>query len=130
MYEDKSPASTITYNGEALRKTSRDLKATLSATSNKLLPQDEKELQLIASKVVDIAHTLEKELNKYKISTQSSKFSVLGKALKYNWSGKKRIDEVSRSLKDLQNTMQTRILVNLRYVHIENKRRGLLWFFH
>lgn len=115
LNQDKSPAPEIAYNGEALRTASQDLKTSLTFISPGSLQPDERELQLVASKVVVIADQLRKELEKCQAKSGSSKIVALGKALKYSWSRKKRIEDISQSLGSLQNMMQTRILLNIRY---------------
>jgi hypothetical protein len=118
MYNDKSPAADVAYNGDTLRNVSKDLQASIASIPSKSLQTDEKELQCIATKVVALADDLQKELQKCQVSSGSPKMAVFGKALKYNWSRKKRVDELEKGLGMLQSTMQSRILLNLRCVAV------------
>jgi hypothetical protein len=73
------------------------------------------QLLVIANKIVQVADKLEDEVAKYRSNAKKSKRTILVKAVKYQLGGKTRIEEWHTNLKDMENTMQSFVLMDLRY---------------
>jgi hypothetical protein len=114
IHEDKSPVPEAVFNTKALRMPLGILEKSLSSPSSSSVSAREQHLKDTASELVTLTKALEKELGKYEIVAGSSKASIMKRAARYNWSGKRRIDDLSRGLTGMQHTMQTSILVGLR----------------
>ena len=72
-------------------------------------------LLVIANKLIKIADNLENELAKYRPNGNKSGHRILIKTIKYQWGGKSKIEEFHTTLKSMENTMQSSILIDLRY---------------
>jgi hypothetical protein len=112
IYDSKSPAPEKKSNAQSLQAAVDDLQRSLPslATSS---PRD-RELHHLATRLLALTGEIQIELQKCQIPQGTSKLRVIGKALKYNLSRKRKVESFESSIDGLEQIMQTRILVDLR----------------
>lgn len=116
LYEEKLPVPYLDRNTKALRKASEDLKISIATASpTKTQPHD------ISEKIIDLTDELKKQIDKYKTLPGSSKASAFSKGLQYQLHRKRKIHDLSDSMSKLQSIMETKILVDLRYINLSAK---------
>jgi len=116
ILEDKSPAANIEEDCKHLRILSSQIQESITSASSKITSAADRELLAIAKKLTPIAKNLETELNRCRPEATNSIRKKIWKGFKYQLSGKQKMDELHASLKGFENTMQSFILVDLRYV--------------
>lgn len=114
IYKGKSPDPNTAENSTAIGNAAQELQRSLASMSSANLASGEKELAGIANKLVTTADALQKEMKKCEASSGASKLSAVGKALKYHFSRREKINDLNRSLNEMQNAMQSRVLLQLR----------------
>jgi hypothetical protein len=124
IYENESPAADVDDDCKDLQALSTKVKASITAASNRSSQppaadggsvSSDQQLLSIANKLITIANDLNTELTKCRPASQDSKRRKTMKGVKYQWSGRSRIAELHNSLKNLENTMQSFVLVDIRY---------------
>jgi hypothetical protein len=126
ILEDKSPAANIEEDCKHLRILSGQIQASIASTSDGSHVQQtssstitsaaDRELLAIAKKLTPIAKDLENELNRCRPVATNLRRKKMWMGFKYQINGKKKMHALHDSLKGIENTMQSFILVDLRYV--------------
>jgi hypothetical protein len=126
ILEDKSPAGNIEEDCKQLRILSGQIQASITSasggghvqqmSSSPITSAADRELLVIAKKLIPTVKDLETELDRCRPEATNSRRKKMWKGIKYQFSDKKNIDELHASLKGFENTMQSFILVDLRYV--------------
>jgi hypothetical protein len=122
IYEDQSLTDDVDDHCQDLQALSSKVKASLASiesAQSKESPatsaSSDQQLLSLANKLVTIANELNAELAKFGPDARDSKRRKLAKGVKFQWSGKGRIEELHSSLKNLESTVQSFVLVDLRY---------------
>lgn len=82
------------------------------------LHRDDQDLQNLAQQCSETAKELIAQLQKLKVQGQPRKRDVLRKTVKVVWK-KSAIEDIERRLEHYRRTLDTRILINLRFVWVE-----------
>ncbi|KAF3009659.1 hypothetical protein E8E13_007930 [Curvularia kusanoi] len=109
LYADKSPAPGIAFNTNALSNAVGNLNTGLASCKAPI----DKDLKYLAQELLKIADALQTEMKKFQIPQGTSKARVFGKALKFNFAGKRKVNELDASLSKLHLTLHTHILVRM-----------------
>jgi hypothetical protein len=110
LRKDNTSDTTVSANSTLLQQITGELQQSIACVQP--LTSAEHELFQIATRTAKVARQLQMELHKY----GSNAYPMLVDAVRYMLSGKHRIEMLEKSLRELQETLQTKILVNLRYV--------------
>lgn len=126
ILEDKWPATNIEEDCKYLEILSGQIQASITSasgggnvqqtSSSTIMSVADRELFAIAKKLTPIAKELQTELVRCRPQATNSRGKKMWKGFKYQVNGKKKIDELHVLLKGFENTMQSFILVDLRYV--------------
>ena len=118
----KDGASSENKEIESMAKNLTDLFTDLSSASavvnHRPMPQlyhDDQDLRKLAQQCSETAKELIAEIQKLSIQGQPRKRDVLRKAVKVVWK-KSTIDDIQRRLETYRRTLDTRTLINLRFV--------------
>jgi hypothetical protein len=116
VWQGQSPAPELDSYRASVQKAADDLQQSLVSSPQTPGQPNEPELQKTADDIIRIAKELEKELSDSKGSV--TKYPRIAKILRMpNYLSVKipRINRLSQSLSGLQETMELRILISLRY---------------